>query len=102
MRLVLSDDAKTDLKNIYRHIANTNSKRIAEKYLGELNTVTILLIDHPLLGKERPDVGKSMRFLPIKSHLLFYYVSDDVVFISRVLHSAADYIQILKEEGRSP
>ncbi len=49
-----------------------------------------LLERHPLIGRERPELGADLRSWAHRGYLLYYRFDRDVVTILRILHGTAD------------
>ena len=65
---------------------------IAQKniYLKAIKTIFDRITDNPMLGRQRKDLGKHLRSIPAKDHIVFYISSDEDVLIVRVLHRRSD------------
>jgi toxin ParE1/3/4 len=40
----------------------------------------------PLLGTMRDDLKPGLRSIPMKAHVIYYSIVDDVVYVRRILH----------------
>lgn len=41
---------------------------------------------NPLLGRVRDDLKPGLRSIPMKAHVIYYSIADDVVYVRRILH----------------
>jgi toxin ParE1/3/4 len=95
MKLVITDEATVDLREIGEWIAASNPHR-ALSFVDELKARCTRLIDSPLAYAVVPSHEASgLRRLPHGAYLIFYRVREDVVEIIHVLHGARDYETIL-------
>ena len=95
MKLVITDEATADLKEIGDWIAAANPRR-ALSFVDELKNRCACLIDMPHAYPLLPRHGASgVRRLPHGEYLVFYRVRKDTVEIVHVLHGARDYEAIL-------
>ena len=88
-RLKLTRAAERDLEDIWLYIAR-DSVAYFDAYLEKILSRCALLAEHPEAGRERDEVAKGLRSIPVESHIIFYRVKRKHVVISRVLHSARD------------
>ena len=49
-----------------------------------------MLIENPLAGRERRELGASLRSFPVGSYVIFYVPLPDGVEIIRVMHGRQD------------
>lgn len=90
--------AENDLDDIFDYILLDNPDA-AEKVLDEIITSLKLLEDFPLAGAKLLEgslVHYEFRMVISDPYVSFYRVSEDTVFVYRILHGARDYIRILK------
>lgn len=95
-RLVLSPTARSDLIKIRQYIASENV-RAANRIIREIRSRFKKLLKFPELGRRRDELGKGLRSFPVGKYLVFYFVTEDCVKISRVLHGAQDIEGILDD-----
>lgn len=96
LELVIAPAAKDDLKGIYKYGLRQWGELPAEQYLAGIKEKLRLLIQQPLMGVERLDVFANMRSAVIRSHTLFYRITNTQIEIVRVLHSRQDPKRHLK------
>lgn len=98
--IVVTDEAITDLENIYLYIATTLlSPEIAiDQY--ERITAQILKLDtmpkrHRIIGSE-PEKSRGLRIMPIDNYSVIYIVDDSIITVTNILYSASDMHERLK------
>ena len=93
----LSRRAVSDLEHIVDYLG-TRNPAATDRGIDELfNTFEALCIDPDKgmsLEELRPELRMSIPSKPASNYLVFYYVVSDGVMISRVLHSARDWMSI--------
>jgi toxin ParE1/3/4 len=89
VRLAFSPLALSDLESIGDYIAE-DSPRAARLFVGELRDRCGRLLNAPLGGVQRPELGDGLRSVPFGRYVIFYDVIDQVLTVQRVLHSARD------------
>ena len=100
MKLVLTDEATSDLREIGEWIAANNPRR-ALSFVDELKACCARLIDMPLAYPLVPrHEASGLRRLPHDAYLIFCRVAEDAVEIIHVLHGARDYEAILFPDHR--
>jgi toxin ParE1/3/4 len=100
MKLVLTDEATADLREIGEWIAADNPRR-ALSFVDELKERCTRLTDMPLAYPLVPrHEASGLRRLPHGDYSIFYRVGQDAVEIIHVLHGARDYEAILFPDHR--
>jgi len=95
MKLVITDEAKADLRQIAEWIAEDNQTR-ALSFVDELQDRCARLIEMPRAYALVPRHESSgVRRVPHGDYLIFYRVTADTVDILHVLNGARDYERIL-------
>jgi toxin ParE1/3/4 len=89
-RLVVSDAAHTDLRNIAAYTEREWGVAQKEKYLSAISERFALLLLRPEIGVERADLATGYRSLIVGRHVIFYRAKGEGVFIVRVLHQRMD------------
>lgn len=84
-RLVLSDEARLDLRDIRRYTAKRFGIEQRDRYYARLIQSLRLLVDFPERGVARSEPS-GYRSLVIEFHVAFYRVEDDRIVVDRVLH----------------
>lgn len=98
-KIVLSYDAKNDLKGIKKYIANELDNEIAANNTVSRITKSIRRLEtQPLMGTPLSSViefDTNYRFLVCGNYMVFYRVEKNEVLISRILYGRRDYLKIL-------
>lgn len=95
MKVVLSADARADLKEIAAYIAQ-DSRRRADSFVRELQAKARGLADAPQGYPLVPRYESSgIRRRPVGNYLIFYVVGPDRILVVNILHSARDHAKIL-------
>jgi toxin ParE1/3/4 len=90
--------AEEDLLEIWISIAQGNPGA-ADRILDVLEQAARLIARHPRMGRERPELGVSIRSFATKTPYILFYVDDrQGVIIDRVLHHARDIDALYSDE----
>ncbi|KWV58167.1 plasmid stabilization protein [Bradyrhizobium macuxiense] len=81
--------AETDLDEIWLFIASDNIAA-ADRVVDRIGNIFQMLAENPLAGRQRPELGMSIRSFPAGNYVLFYEAFPNGVEIVRVLHGARD------------
>lgn len=97
-KIIRSDKALDDLKEILFYIAETNSPKIAMEYVDKLEKSIKGLSEFPEIGKmsnSRYLRIQGIRVLVVESHLVYYKVSEKekTVKIYTVRHAKQNYYE---------
>ena len=96
--LVITEDAKADLKEIKAFIRPHNPKR-AESFIDELLDKCAILCDMPRAFPLIPRYeAYGIRRCVHRDYLIFYRVREELIEVIRILHGARDYETLLFEE----
>ena len=82
--------AELDLIAIWEYSVEQWDVAQADKYLDELDKGMSALVDNADLGVGRDAVRAGYRALFINSHVIYYTITQRVIFIVRVLHEGMD------------
>ncbi len=85
-RLVVSERAEADLREIWLYSFKTWSEAQADRYLDELDAGLQECGAEAERGKRRDEVRPGYWSLLIRKHVAFYTFTDDEVLVQRVLH----------------
>lgn len=104
--VVITDSAKTDIKNSISYIKDILcNQKAASNLSDEIIEEILLLKDNPRSGPYVKDsflANLGFRFLLIKNYKVYYLINGDegkeIIQIVRFLHSKMDYETILKNE----
>ena len=103
-KIIISDSAKTDIKETLSYIKNTlHNPQAASNLAQQITDEFHLLIDHPKSGplvKDKFLANYGFRFLLIKNYKAYYFLSETnegiIINITRFLYAARNYETILK------
>lgn len=95
-RIKFSSAARNDLAEIDDYGATRFGDEIAAGYARGFLEVFALLREYPLAGRHRPELREGTRCKRHRSHLIFYRVAGDTVFVQRILHHSQDLPAHLK------
>jgi plasmid stabilization system protein ParE len=94
MRLVVSDQALTDMVELLEYIRNDRpsaAERMHDRLWRELD----FLCEHPFIGHLREDVRDDRyRFKRVKSCLICYRLDGSDLRVVRILHGARDFRRV--------
>lgn len=88
-RIVVTDDATSDLDDIWSYISN-ESRDSANRLIDSIIERFATLAQFPEMGRERGEISDGMRSFPAGRYFIFYRQIEDRIEILRVLHSARD------------
>ena len=97
-RLVVSERAEEDLREIWIYSFKTWGEAQADRYLDELDAGLQECGSEPERGKQRDEVRPGYWSLLIGRQVAFYTFTDDEVLVQRVLHSSMDPNLHLEED----
>lgn len=89
-KLVISDDAKSDIGKIKRDSLKNWGERGQQKYLSTLKSKFLKLTVHPGIAPAHDEFGDQTRLLSSGSHYIVYKIVGGSVHISRILHMSRD------------
>lgn len=103
MKIIYTNTARHDLREIYEYIAYTllepdTAKAISENVMREIRSLENLPERNPLY-RDEPWHSQGVRFLRVKNYLVFYTVNPDtdIVSIVRIMYGGRDISRQLKE-----
>lgn len=103
MKIIYTNMARRDLREIYEHIACTllvpdTAKSISEKIMREIRSLESLPERNPLY-RDEPWHSQGVRLLRVKNYLVFYTVNLDTgtVSIARIMYAGRDISRQLEE-----
>ncbi|MGB5980977.1 MAG: type II toxin-antitoxin system RelE/ParE family toxin [Nonlabens sp.] len=84
---IISKEAYNDLDQIWLYTFDEWSKEQADRYYEEIMREIDWISKNPNTGKTINETREGYRFIPVKSHLIFYKeTKPDVIEIIRILH----------------
>jgi len=87
----LSKAAEINLGDIFEYGALRFGIGQAENYLLEMEQNFHLLSKNVNLGRDASEFAIGLNKFTYKSHVVFYQLADDGIFIVRVLHQSRDF-----------
>ena len=103
MKIVYTNTARQDLREIYEYIAYTllvpdTARAISETILGEVRSLEDLPERNPLY-RDEPWHSRGVRVFRVKNYLIFYTVDldTDTVSIARIMYGGRDLSRQLEE-----
>lgn len=96
----LADRAIADLEEIADYLSERSASATV-RVLESLHETFRIVAQDPAIGESldhyRPGVRKSMGIRPAHNYVVIYSVLDDRVSITRVLHSARDWVALVQD-----
>lgn len=96
MKLGISPLAEADLESIGDWIAQDNPAR-AVSFTEELYQQCLLIAESPVIYRERPELGQSVRSCAYGRYLILFRLLDTEVRIERVMHGSRDIARLFGE-----
>lgn len=93
MPVLIRPRAQIDLLDIWDYIATDNPDK-ADEVSDIFHEKFELIAGTPKIGRQRPELGNSIRSFPTGNYLIFYQIIEGDVVIVRVLHSARDITEL--------
>lgn len=87
--VILSDEAKDDLSEIYDYIAADN-RAAADRLLDSFEKVFERISSFPEIGRPRSELREKVRSIPDGNFVIFYRPWGESVLVIRILHGARD------------
>jgi plasmid stabilization system protein ParE len=86
-RVVVSDNAKRDIRWILSDLAERAGYRVAARYAEDFKAMCRRLSNFPDSGPPRPELGTRARIAIVRPYIVIYDHTDDAtVTVLRVLH----------------
>ncbi|PYI84458.1 MAG: type II toxin-antitoxin system RelE/ParE family toxin [Verrucomicrobia bacterium] len=86
----VSDDARSDLDEIWFYIAQDNPDA-ADKFIRAIVSRFLTLASMPYMGRSREELLVNLRSFPVGNYIIFYRPMENGVEIARVLQGAMDF-----------
>ena len=90
--------ALADLRDIACHTQRMWGHKQARLYREEVELGVQKLALSPGIGRERADVGPSVRSFPIARHVVFYVESEGGITVLRLLHPTMDVARAFSDD----
>ena len=94
---VISKKAVSDLEQIWLYTVERWSIKQADRYYNLIFDEINYICKNSDSGKSMEHVRKGYRASKVKSHLIFYKISNDIIEIVRILHERMDIENRLKD-----
>ena len=88
--LILSPEAEQDILAILAYSHENWGEGYARTYLSKLEHGLELLQKNPHIGRARDDISNFHRSFLIGQHTAVYFISDDMIYLSRIFHQSRD------------
>lgn len=97
--LFYSPLARRDLDEMYDYIAlELRNPSSAAETVNAIQNAAEALEEFPFVGSTvegLPFMADEYRFLPVKNYIVFYRVTENRIFIDRILYKRRDYLTLL-------
>lgn len=87
---IISKKAVSDLENIWLYTVEKWSVEQADRYYSLIFDEIAYICKNESAGKSMEHVRKGYRASKVKSHLIFYKISNNIIEIVRILHERMD------------
>ena len=87
---ILSNAASKDIEKLLEHSVLEFGVVQTEVYFNSLNRCLMSLADNPAMGSLAVDIKTGYRRFAHQSHVIFYQLQAQDIFIVRILHKAMD------------
>lgn len=87
--------ARQDMIHLRRYGVREFGIKVADRLVGDLESVFDLLRDNPLAGREFSNDIPGIRVFSKRGHRIFYRAEAGIVSIVRVLHHSRDVLRHL-------
>lgn len=94
---MLSQAAEEDLGQIFDYTELEFGLDQSIQYLSEMERLFYQLCDNPMLGRERKEICEGLRAIPCQSHIVFYRILINQIWVVRVLHASRDLLNFLRD-----
>ena len=86
--------AREDLLDIWLYIARRNSEAVADQIYDRIEEHCRLLIEHPQIGRARPEIAEDARTLVIERWLALYRLLADGAQVVRIIDGSRELTKI--------
>ena len=84
-----SSDANSDIEEIVLHLFDLNPIA-AHRFLDALEGVCELLVQHPLIGRARPELAENLHSFAVGNYLVLYVPAAHGIDVARVIYGGRD------------
>jgi toxin ParE1/3/4 len=93
----LTDRTIQELNSIEEDSIKTWGKRVANRYLGDIEAALQRLSDNSGILREEPNLHETLFFYRVNKHLLVCDIQPDAIFVLTVMHTSMDIPERLTE-----
>lgn len=86
----LTDRAMSDLNDIITYSTRTFGKKVASRYLIDIEGALLLLQEHPKILQQKQEISSCFSFYPVREHHLVCTEVDDMIIVLTITHCHAD------------
>lgn len=90
-----STRASRDVEDIYLYGFINFGEDQADLYFSKMNKCIDILCSNPEIGRLDARANPAVRRFDFESHVIFYDIEVDSIFIVRILHRSMDFVQHL-------
>ena len=84
-----------DLKKMWKDGYKKWGEAQADAYFDLMSVTIDRFADYPEMGRTREEIRAGYRAFPVRQHIIFYTLEDNLVMIQRVLPSEMEYEQLV-------
>ena len=88
--VALTDRAMSDLNDILSYSTRTFGKKVASRYLSDIEGALLLLQEHPGILQQKQELSSWCSFYPVREHHLVCTEIDDMIIVLTITHCHAD------------
>lgn len=88
--IVLSPQAEDDFTDILQYTLETWGERQLYVYRAVIDKALQTILQNPEIGHQRSDISQRHRSFPAGQHVIFYWVEQKTIYVSRILHQRMD------------
>jgi toxin ParE1/3/4 len=92
-RLKITAAALLDVEGIWSYTFEHWGERQADIYIQEIDRAIQCIADDPDIGRERYGVPKAIKGRKSGSHIIFYRIQHQIIYVMRILHGSMDHGQ---------
>ncbi|MGH2530689.1 MAG: type II toxin-antitoxin system RelE/ParE family toxin [Thermomicrobiales bacterium] len=89
-RLRLTQEARDDLRDLLQYTLETWGRKQRDSYRALVLRTLRDLATFPGLGRKRAELGADLRSFPVGQHVVIYWLNDEELIVTRIMHSRMD------------
>jgi toxin ParE1/3/4 len=94
---LLTDEAKSDLAEIWATIAEARDERTANRMNRKILASCRAKAQFPETGRSREEIAPGLRSTAVDPYVVFFRAEHDTILVLRILHGRRDVEQIMGE-----